>query len=211
MKLNIYLKRVGVTTGSLAKNTSHSGLLDLRRQLLGLPEPPKYTGYNNFGSALHEQFLEGKKTFEVTPEEQRLIDEMIKALNKHPLVKRFMLTSIKEEKLYIEIAGVLVAYILDIHCKAERIGADLKSTACRTLEDFVRKAEEYGYFNQAATYIKAANLKMFFFIGITKELRPKIFILSVTDHKDKLTYAQEELDFLLYFYSLYGKLNESGN
>lgn len=210
MLLPLYLKKTGLVTGPLAKNTSHSGLLDLRRQLLGLPKPPETKPeHQNFGNALHEQFLEnGKKTFMVIPEEQKLIDAMIKALWAHPLVKNLMADSVREEKLYKEFQGVLLAYILDINCKKRKIGADLKSTVCRTLAQFIEKAFEYGYINQGFTYKEIEKLKMFFFIGVSKEKKPKVFILNLADHKEELEYAKNEVEFLLYFYSGYGKLIE---
>lgn len=209
-KLALYLKREGITTGPLAKNTSHSGLLDLRRALLGIKKPEIKPEQFVFGSALHEQQLEKKKEIKVDKKSQGLINAMMKALDKTPLVRKLMASSVKEEKLFTTIKGILIAYILDINCKAEKIGADLKTTSCTTLEKFIEKAIEYGYFNQAVTYIIAEKLKLFFFIGVTKEKNPKVFIISVTDpqFKQEMTYAREELEFLLYFYSLYGKIIE---
>lgn len=210
LPLPLYLKSEGLVTGPLAKNTSHSGLLDLRRQLLRLPKPPEIKPeHQNFGNALHEQFLEnGKKTYVVSKEEQEMIEAMIKALWAHPLVRNLMADSVREEKLYEELMGVLIAYILDINCKKRKIGADLKSTACRTKEQFIEKAIEYGYINQGFTYKEIEKLKMFFFIGVTKEKKPKVFILCLTDHKEELEYAKNEVEFLLYFYSMYGKIIE---
>lgn len=194
-------------TGPLSnKNTSASGVGEILHYLKGNAPRPAYSAENNFGSSVHERFLENKAEYKITKEEELLVAECLAKLKAHAVVKHLMKDAVSEQKLYRKIYGVLVAYILDIHKKKERIGADLKTTVCKTLQEFIGKAFEYGYFRQAATYIKAANLKLFFFIGITKHLGDvKVLIFCANDYKDHLEYAHEELRFLLYFFKHYGK------
>ncbi len=206
MILSQYLKRAGLVSGSLLNgNTSVSGCGANLTALRGLP-PMKLGAAGNYGSAAHEQFLEEKKTYKVTSEEQEIIDEAIAKLWKNPLVKSIMKGSVSEKKLYKKIYGVLVAYILDIHNEKQRIGADLKTTSCRTLKQFIESAKEYGYFRQAVVYVKAAKLKMFFFIAITKQKgNVQVFIFCTNDYKEDMKYAEEEIKWLMYFFKYYGK------
>jgi len=55
----------------------------------------------------------------------------------------------------------------------------------------------------------AAKLTAFYFIAVTKETTPRVFVFGVHDHPEELRYAKKELEFLLYFYKNYGtiKLN----
>jgi len=204
--LSSYLKRAGVVTGPLSRNTSHSALDTILTGLRGLPPKPAFSAHNNFGSATHEQYLEDKVELEVTVEEQELINEALEKLRKHPLAKQLYKDSVREDKKYKKLHDVLMSYILDIHKPKERIGADLKTTSCVTQQDFVSKAKDYKYFRQAATYSLLENLKLFFFIAVTKTRhKVKVFILCAHDHPEEMAYAEQELKFLLYFYKHYGK------
>ena len=206
--LSNYLKRAGVTTGPLSskENTSHSGCNATLRALWGLPPLPPFSAHNTYGNATHEQFLEGKKSYKISKDEQRMVHAAIKALNRHPLVKRLMSGSTREQKLYKKIRGVLVAYILDINNKKQRCGADLKTTSCKTINQFIKSMVEYGYFRQAVLYIWAEGLKMFFFIAVTKTHTPQVFIVAVNNFKEEMKNAEFEVEFLLYFAKYYGKM-----
>lgn len=108
---------------------------------------------------------------------------------------------IKKKK---KLNGVLVAYILDINQKHRKRGADLKTTNAKNLEDFISKAIDFGYFRQGETYKVAEGLKDFVFIGIQKEPPFNVYILDVSLYPEEVKYAQQELEFLLYFYQNYG-------
>lgn len=206
MHLTTYLQRAGVTSGPSFKNTSHSQLEVIKRGLLGLPQFKGGEAFLSFGSALHEQWLEAKKGHKLDKVSQLQLHSCLQALNSSQSAMWLLKDSVREEKLKTRIHGVEMAFILDIHKKKERIGADLKTTGVRNLSEFVLKAKEYGYFRQAITYIRAANLKDFYFIAVTKTASPKVFIMRVGDYPEELHYAEEELKFLLYFYGHYGKI-----
>lgn len=207
MQLTTYLQRAGHVTGPLSKNTSYSGLETLLRFILGKP-PMQYGAPQNYGIAVHEQYLEKKKRVKVTPEEQRQIDKAIIALNNNPIVKRLMKKAVTESKKYKKLKGVELAYILDINEQESKVGADIKTTVITNLAQFVAKAEEYGYFRQAKIYILVEGLKMFFIVAVTKEKNPRVYLFCVSDYPKQLAKAEKELNFLLYFYKVYGKPTE---
>jgi len=206
MLLSSYLKRVGFITGSLHSNTSHSRLEVIKKYLIGAKQFVGGEGFLSLGSAVHERYLEDKKAIALDGDEEKLASAMVKALQKHFIAQQLYKDSTREEKLYVELEGTLITFILDIHQKKKKVGADIKTTTCRTLEDFIKKAREYGYFRQGVTYSRAANLKAFYFIGVTKEINPKIFLLHIQMFPQDIKYAEQELKFLLYFFKNYGNI-----
>jgi hypothetical protein len=208
MLLSKYLKRAGVVSGSLfsSDNTSHSGLQRIKRALLGLPQFKGNEQFLYFGNAVHAAWLEKIKEHRLTQDEHKLLTAMVGALNKNTVAKFLISDAVTEKKEYKVINGVVVAYILDILKKSKRIGADLKTTSVKSKTEFDQKAIDYGYFSQADLYMLAENLNQFYFIGITKETNPKVFILDVTRFPDELAYARKENEFLLYFFKNYGKI-----
>jgi hypothetical protein len=137
--------------------------------------------------------------------QQEKIDKMVKVLRSHPVVTKLMVDSTSEEKKYKEMRTVLIAYILDIHKQKQRIGADLKTTVCKTYHECLKKAIEYGYVKQARIYMEMENLREFYFIFICKSEPFEIFIISYSDFKKYEPYAIKEIEFLLYFYKHYGR------
>lgn len=206
MHLPTYLQRAGVTTGSLVKNTSHSGLEIIKKSLLGLPQFKGGEVFLVFGSALHEMWLENKSAYKLDKAQTKQLNQCLNALNASPEAMQLMKDSIREEKLKVKLNGVEMAFILDIHKKKARVGADLKTSGVRSLNEFITKAKEYGYFRQGVTYVKAAGLKAFYFIAVTKEPIPRVFIFCIQDHPEEMNYAERELEFLLYFYKHYGNV-----
>lgn len=205
--LNTYLKKIGLVTGPIEKNTSYSGLESLRKYLLGEPQFLGGEEFFLFGNALHERLLEDKyDAYNKLPSwKQEMVEEMLIVLRAHPVVTKLMLNSVKEEKQYSKMNGVVMAYVLDIKKDKEKIGADLKTTACTTYHDCLKKAIEYGYVKQGKIYMEMEDLKEFYFIFITKSKPYNVFIISYKDFKDEEQYAENELEFLLYFYKNYGR------
>lgn len=202
-----YLQKIGLITGPLERNTSHSGLESLRRSLLGEPQFQGGEEFLKFGTALHEVFLENKfDTYKTLPAwQQEKIDKMVIKLNSHPVVRRLIANSIKEDKQYKKLNGVLMAYILDIKQAHKSTGADLKTTTCTTFHDCIKKSIEYGYVKQGKIYMKMEKLKEFYFIFINKSEPFDIHIVSYKEFKNEEVYAEKELEFLSYFYSKYGR------
>lgn len=206
MLLSSYLKRAGFISGSLHSNTSHSRLEVIKKYLIGAKQFVGGESFLSLGSAVHERYLEEKKQIKLSDEEEKLAVDMVAAVKKNFIAQQLYKDSTREEKLYVELEGTLITFILDIHQKKKRVGADLKTTTCRSAEDFIKKAREYGYFRQGITYSKAANLKAFYFIAVTKEKQPKVFVLHIQSHPEDIRYAEQELKFLLYFFKNYGNI-----
>lgn len=205
--LKLLLKH-DIVTGPLEKNTSYSRLDSLRKFLLGMEQFKGGEHFLTFGSAVHELFLEGKKdTFKTLPkQDQRIVLEMVKSLQAHPVVQSLMEGGISEEKLYGHLHGVEFAYIIDrkqIHLDR---GFDLKTTMCKTQQEFEEKSYSYGYPKQGYVYKTLGNLSEFYFVGIQKVWPYKVFIVSTDSPRwrEEERYAAKEIEFLCYFYQNYG-------
>lgn len=159
--------------------------------------------YLIFGNTLHLRCLTSSK--KVGKIDVEMLNRMVTAWLKSPLVKKLMERSIREKKLYVYINGVKLAIILDIEQPHTRTGADLKSTSCKTLTGFIEKAISLDYFRQGLTYKLGRNLKEFYFLGLSKEKPHEIFPLRIDDYPEEMEYARQELEFLLYFFKYYGK------
>lgn len=208
MTLAKYLIENNVVTGPLEKNTSHSGLEVIRKFILGQPQFIGGETFLKFGSALHEVFLENIFTTYNTlskPEKAKIV-AMVNKLNSHPVVARLMQGSIREEKIYGTLYYALLALILDGKQPPKKRGFDLKTTTCRTQEQFESKMVSYGYVKQGLIYKKLAGLKEFYFVAIQKETPYEIFIIDTNKYKKEEQYADQELKFLTYFYKHYGKV-----
>jgi hypothetical protein len=209
MSLSTYLKKAGVVTGPRPynKNTSHSGLDVLRRNLLGIPLFQGDEYFMLFGIALHEVFLEDcYDTYNrLKFSDQQLVDVMVKKLRDHPVVMRLFNKSRREKKKYKRVNGVRVAYILDMHQVNLFVGSDLKSTVCTTFQDCLKKAISYGYHKQRHLYKQVEKLKEFYFIFVSKKFPHDIFILGDKDFEPYEEKARKEVEWLLYVYKNYGR------
>ena len=214
MRLNVYLKQRGITTGPRSKkaNTSHSALDVILKFLTNREQFKGSEKQLIFGSAFHNKFLINcsKVWRRLTPVDRKHVTNMVAKLEAHPVVKKLMEGAMCEKKRKTFLNGVKVAYILDIHQKHKLRGADLKTTSCKTFEDFVASAIAYGYIRQGETYKVAEGLKEFIFVGIQKEPPYNVYILDVSLYPEEIKYAIEELEFLLYFYQNYGKVLKGG-
>jgi hypothetical protein len=206
--------RAGLVTGPRLKNTSHSALEVIKKFLLGLPQFKDMAGshvYLNFGTALHEAFLEdkyGDAYNTLDDHDKQKIKNMTRRLNNHPVVKALMKESVREDKFIVDINGVPVAVVLDSKQPPLKRGFDLKTTSCKNQKTFVEKGNSIGYPRQGLTYVKAAKLKQFYFVAIDKEPPHNIYIYNLNDYPNELKYAEKELEFLLYFYKHYGKMQD---
>lgn len=209
--LNMLLKGSGHCTGPISKNTSHSGMEVLKKFLLGLPQFQGGEKFLLFGAALHEVFLQGirYKAYKLLSKEDRAtVDAMVKKLNSNPIVVNLMRNSTREHRFSVKLNGVLTVCVLDAKQPELKRGFDLKTTDCNTQQQFEDTIRRYGYIRQGLTYVLAAKLKQFYFVGINKTAPYNIFIVDLNDKKfaTDLLYAKEELKFLLYLYKNYGQL-----
>jgi hypothetical protein len=209
MTLVKYLMERGIVTGPLEKNTSYSGLEVIKKYLLGLPQFHGGEKFLLFGVALHEVFLENKFDAynKLSRPDQEKILKMVNVLKAHHFVAGLMKDSIREQKLYGDVHYANLALILDAKQPKLKRGFDLKTTSCRNIAHFKEKLVEYGYVKQALIYVKVTGLKEFYFVAIRKEEPYEIFIVDVVkEFRKECVSADDELQFLTYFYKHYGKI-----
>jgi len=217
MRLAEYLKRAGVITGPISQLTRHthlghlkSGLMGKKIIITGVKNKGAKKSYQAFGTVLHELFLLGKLTAVgkklwkgLDSSDKRKISGMLKALNSNPAVKLLMTNVVCEKTQRITMSGVRLQFTPDA-VQNKKIGIDLKSTVCANFASFIYAAFGYGYYRQGVTYSRAAKLSDFFIIGIQKNPPYKVMVVHISKHRDKIQYAEKELDFLLYYYKKYG-------
>lgn len=206
--LSLYLKRAGVISGPLPlKPTRHSDLSIYKSWLCGIAISFGYKAHNNFGRAVHELFLLGRPgKYKLTIEEVKHRKGMVQSLNSHPVVRKLMtLCPIREKRRPSILNGVKIKFTPDAH--GRKVMIDLKTTVCSSLNEFKKKAFEYGYFRQGRTYGTALHISEYWIIGIQKTPPYKVFLILLTEHKEDVHYVDRELQFLLYFYKYYGKPN----
>lgn len=200
LSLKNELVGAGLMTGPIDVATSHSDMERTRKALLGLPQFVGKEEFLTFGSDIHSSLLEKAKPKDVK------VKAITKVVESNATFQDYMKDAICEVKVQGKLNGVPVNFILDIHQPHLRRGADLKTTSCSSEESFTEKAIEYGYFRQAATYMRCANLKNFLFIGIQKVSPHSLYFIDVRDFPTEMKYANEELNLLLHIFKNYGKL-----
>lgn len=215
MSLLSLLLDQGLVTGPLppSANTSNSTMGACKTFLLGQEQFAGDEKYLIFGRVLHEhlKFIEDvlyrhEDFVNLTEVEQTWLLGCCKAARENSIVKRLLIKSVREKKLYTEIDGVRLAFILDVEQEHLGTGMDWKSSSCKTLNDFVKKALLYDYIRQGLLYKKSRNLKHFYFIGLQKHPPHQVYLMDVKQHEGEELYAAQELKFLLYFFKHYGKI-----
>jgi hypothetical protein len=211
MTLQQYLKHQGIVTGPIKKETRHSHLSLIKSMLLGNTISFGRKGYNEFGKAVHELFLQRKlqspkKSYGLTAEEWVRVYGMVKALDTHPVVTRLVDGGTKEKLRPMTLFGVPMTYTPDDSNRKRKLVNDLKTTVCKSLEDFTISAFKYGYFRQGVTYSMGEKAKDYYIIGINKFPPYTIFLvhLQAKEFKRQMKYVEHELKWLLYFYKNYG-------
>ena len=183
--------------------TSHSGLSEVLRIILGLPAFNGDEAFLRVGLELHANELENKSVAKLSPDERKMVDGMLAALARHKWYQRMKEDTKKEKELIRKINGVKVSGWIDILKKEEYV-IDLKSTTCPTYDDFLQKAIGYGYFRQGIIYSLLAGVKDVYFVAIQKQTPHKVFVLNINDYPLLIAEARQEVKFLLYYFNKYG-------
>lgn len=201
-----YFRRAGVVSGPLRANTRHSDLSTIKTWLIGDELRFGYSAAFNFGSAVHSSWLVKKKgNWKLSDVEQLARAAMLRSLDGNPIATKLLTECTdRERRRGCKLNGVAIKFTPDANGKKRML--DLKTTACRSLKDFIAKSFQYGYFRQGVTYLLATGCKEYYIIGIQKSAPFQVFIVWLQDprFRDWLEYANEELKFLLYFYQNYG-------
>lgn len=183
--------------------TSHSGLSEVLRIILGLPGFSGDEKFLQLGLEFHARELENKSVVKLPASDQKTVNGMLAALKKHKWYQRMKVDTKKEKELIKKIDGVKVSGWIDILKRTQYV-IDLKSTTCETYDDFLQKAVSYGYFRQGIIYALLANVEDVYFVGVQKQSPHKVFVLNIRDYPLLVAEARQEVKFLLYYFKEYG-------
>lgn len=206
MSLLTYLKSKSIVTGKRRKATSHSAMSRNKTLLLGEKVTTIDKIYLRVGKEVHRR-MESKRAINKGFSVQELedIQGMVKSLSEHPVVKKLLVRAKLEQRKKCILNGQKVTVILDV--EQALTGVDYKTTKCKSLSDFIKKAIEYGYVRQGVTYKIGRKLRKFFFIAVQKVKPYNVFVFDLDSVSKEVKYALAELEFLLYFNGVYGKIN----
>lgn len=132
-----------------------------------------------FGSALHELILEPHTICNIPDVDLALVQHLASAARNNRFLS-WMLQFSKKEVVVLwtdEATGLELKSKIDINHKGT-IVADVKSTSCKSLADFLRSAEKYDYDRQAAFYLDAVGGKKFVFIVVQKKIPYNIWVIE---------------------------------
>lgn len=188
---------------------SNSGLSEIKRILLdGAPFHGNERQFH-VGGEVHLRALKRKKSKRKwTAQEKKDIEGMVAALRADPFFKWLMSSAVCEKPKERTVMGVKFMVILDIKGikKLKGIGADIKTTSCKTHKDFVQTAiKKWDYLRQGWIYKQAEGLKDFYFIGVQKTYPYKVFILDVADYAKEEQKIANETVFLLELFKQFGR------
>jgi hypothetical protein len=115
------------------------------------------------------------------PEQWHTALDMVSKLKANPMIK--LLLSQGDSQCIkmldnFEPYGVPVRCKLDFHVPKMKLGADLKTTACKTQTQFYNSLATFDYDRQGAWYMDIMGLDKFSFIGISKHKPYDIFTYS---------------------------------
>lgn len=201
---------------------SNSGLTQFNAKIYDLPGMTASPATLRKGQLLHHACYE-EDVFQATPEAKMFVDgrgvtadelkandDMIRhvlALSKvaknTPMLQYFLKHKAAqfEKDFYCLINGVPFKVKPDamIQEKSGYIN-DLKSTACKTREDFIDACTNYNYWRQAWLYLTGTGCKHFSFLGVSKSAVGKTFLVDVKNHKKEMKEAGEEALELIAMY-----------
>jgi hypothetical protein len=172
---------------------SNSNLTELKKMLFNIPDPPRQA--YSFGSLVDAMLTEPElvdyqeKTLldsfdneiRFEPEEWHTAIAMVQKLKANPMIK--LLLSQGDSQCIkmldnFEPYGVPVRCKLDFHVPKMKLGADLKTTTCKTQTQFYNSLATFDYDRQGAWYMDIMGLDKFSFIGISKHKPYDIFTYS---------------------------------
>lgn len=206
-----------MVSGPLIKSINNSGLGRIKRILSGGTPFLGGERYLQFGTELHYRCLERKKGKwkACDDEEKAAMIGGIKSLHNLKLFKQMRPGAIIE-KLHkhpkaFGIHGMHGTIDLKKTIGRRKIGVDLKTTSCKTEDEFVAKAIKLDYPRQAVVYEELAGLNEFYIIGISKAAPDyPCFIFDINNFSYEKQRSTEEAKFLLQFYRDYGLPLKSG-
>lgn len=161
-------------------------------------EPPIQASQEtlDFGSLFHLATLEPHLYREG---ENKIVENMRDALNKntaYSYIRHHEKTKIEHEHYRrCKVTGVFVKMKIDLQLFTMQ--ADLKTTACNTLEGFKDACLKYSYPRQAAFYMDHAGGEAFTFFGVQKKHPYKVFTVSYGSKSKEIIEGREEYLYLI--------------
>jgi hypothetical protein len=195
---------------------SNSGLSKFEAKIYDLPGFNVNPATLRKGSLTHlatyqqEEFFKESEAIDFllhkSPSNDTLVREVLRlseVARNTPMVQYFLknAATIYEQDFYCLINGIPFKVKPDamLQIRAGFIN-DLKTTACRTREEFLSKFEEYKYWRQAWLYLKGTGCANFSFLGVSKTRPGTTFLVDVKNHKKEMKEAGEEALELLDMY-----------
>lgn len=191
---------------------SNSNLTELKKMLFNIPDPPRQA--YSFGSLVdamltepdlvdyHEEILLDSFGNEVRfePKEWHTAIAMVQKLKANPMIK--LLLSQGDSQCIkmldnFEPYSVPVRCKLDFHVPKMKLGADLKTTACKKQSEFINSLNQFDYDRQASWYMDIMGLDKFSFIGISKHKPHDIFTYSCVRGDEFYNRGKAKYEWLL--------------
>lgn len=157
----------------------------------------------HIGTELHARDLEDKSVHRLKGEDKQVVIDMLRALNKHKWYQRMKKDTLREKKIIKIIQGVKIKGHIDILRPGEYV-IDLKTTVCESYEEFIYKANEYGYFRQLYIYQCLTGVSDVYIVAVMKQKPFKVMVLRALDYPLLMDQAKNEVEFLLWYFNTYG-------
>lgn len=183
---------------------SNSKLSEFKRQLDGSKKPPITQKSADLGHLFHTGLFEPhlyQETIDrvrerVTDKEIRLIEAMQAAAKKnHSLL--FFLNHPKatfETEYYGDLHGI--PFKMKADAVIPNAFGDGKSTAAKTLDQFLKSCDDYGYWRQAVIYKYLGKRDKMVFWGVSKAYPHNTFYVDVAQYPEQMAAAELEVENL---------------
>lgn len=194
---------------------SNSGLSAFRAKLLGEPTFSVAEATLRKGQLVHLATYQPRE-FERSPEFVSLLPGQVgTAQNRAVINECLKLSGIARSTPLLKMLLRNPAAIVeeDIYCLLNKVPFkikpdlripnhinDLKTTACRTRDEFIACFEQYGYWRQAWLYMEGTGCKNFTFLGVSKTVVGNTFLVSSKDFKKEIREAGKEALELIRLY-----------
>lgn len=205
---------------------SNSDLGALQRRM-HLQDPQLVGKFLDFGNLVDAKFTEEDvyAQADATEDEKAKVELMYEAGMADSTMRLYMEKSKKQHEVYrsrFEVQHEGETIYIPARCKFDFLykemnsGADLKSTACKKQEDWIKTCLHFNYNRAAAWYMDLGKIDSFMIIGIGKEKRKKydkmhpVFKFAIQRGDENYLAGRRQYQFLaFYYYFLIHQLNLS--
>lgn len=184
--------------GERAWSNSRLGILALELQELEYKGPERAF---TFGTAVHEMFLENEifdiKEFNLRKSEMKIINEIQEKLYQNEFFVEITSKGECEKPIFWtdDTTGLKCKGKVDIEYK--KIIFDIKTTAAKTEDEFLKSFRKYDYDRQAAFYLDGSGCDTMIFIAISKFSPYPTIPVKVQRGDDNYNIGRRKYQFLL--------------